>query len=57
MLPDFTFSEGNVILSKSQKVWILMMAITLQFKNVIPDLVNLQVNTHNEFTFLMPCVP
>ena len=65
MLPDFTFSEGNVIYPGAKRYepfkvhtfWLIkMMAITLEFKNVILDLVSADQHTPNEVTFLMPCV-
>ena len=55
MLPDYIFSEGNVIYPSANMYDSLMMAITLQLKNVIPDSVSVDQDSQNEVTLLMPC--
>ena len=53
LLYDYIFSEGNAIYSWSQLVWILMIAITLWFEKVFPDLISVDQCTENEGIFLM----
>ena len=50
------FFWGQSHLSKSQLVWILMIAITLRIENVILDLISADQCTQNEVIFLMPYV-
>ena len=53
LLYDYIFFEGNAIYSSSQLVWILMVAITLWFENVFPDLISVDQCTENKGIFLM----
>ena len=53
-LLDTHFFWRQCQLSYSQLVWILMIDITLQFENVIPDLIGADQCTQNEVIFSMP---
>ena len=53
LLYDYIFSEGNAIYSLSQLVWILMIAVTLWFEKVFPDLISIDQCTESEGILLM----